>query len=593
MSAWSFNLRSSADLHQRLSDTSDDETPELAASNDDESQLLNNWDISSRHEEVVFKPNPWNIAKINAASRPSAPSRDVPLKQRSSISKGGGSMVVVKPHRGTLAEGFRKQLERQPQKFGANIVLKHPAFQRVRQTNPSQNLIEEASQDDNRLQPAGATAPKVLPDRSDFSFGRRANDSTATDDDTLQNTLARNVSHTDPARLFPASNLAPIPIPLPTDSASFSPLTPVTTTDAYPAADFSRSTIVQSSTRGIPPPAQIPISIQNSRTSPAVCPPGLGTFASSTPSAAYNKLRYVNQSSETPALTSAFLSHKIRKPIQFPAAVVVSDYPSLSTCSVNGAHQLPSEQPACLTQIPPLPPSRLLPTADPQVVGVVPGHTQRSPRGEDEYRRDATLCHTTTATHAYHQLNHVHTGRSVAESQGPACGLVPNGNIITARPRSITTTATIQHLATSSAAALESTSPSSDLDAEPIIVSPDSATLSGPESHGVVYGHSSSPSSPAGFHRSPLFARRQNSGSSLSLCPSSDGSARKFDEALPAVSHTLGSRSSDRPQHGYKTKATDAYTSLAHLDADPDESWSTLPVRKSTKAYVSRVLLFF
>ncbi|KAH9946479.1 hypothetical protein B0H21DRAFT_417109 [Amylocystis lapponica] len=39
----------------------------------DDVQLLRDLDISSRHDDAVFKPNPWTIAKVNAASRQKKP----------------------------------------------------------------------------------------------------------------------------------------------------------------------------------------------------------------------------------------------------------------------------------------------------------------------------------------------------------------------------------------------------------------------------------------------------------------------------------------------------------------------------------------
>ncbi|KAJ7161384.1 hypothetical protein C8R43DRAFT_1233633, partial [Mycena crocata] len=73
MTEWTFNLRSTKTNPDSDSDSdSNDDAP--ANSISEESRLLNDFCLSNREEAVVYKPNPFSIAKINAASRPKRPS---------------------------------------------------------------------------------------------------------------------------------------------------------------------------------------------------------------------------------------------------------------------------------------------------------------------------------------------------------------------------------------------------------------------------------------------------------------------------------------------------------------------------------------
>lgn len=80
---WSFNLRARND---GSSDDDDDD-------DQGEARLIREMD---RHETVEYRPNPWRIARINAASRP--PARSPP-----------------KP----IVEAFKKQAQRQQQQVAA------------------------------------------------------------------------------------------------------------------------------------------------------------------------------------------------------------------------------------------------------------------------------------------------------------------------------------------------------------------------------------------------------------------------------------------------------------------------------------------
>ncbi|KAK0501465.1 hypothetical protein EDD18DRAFT_1328426 [Armillaria luteobubalina] len=107
-SGWSFNLRTSkikrADCD--LDDSGSDSDPS-SDSGVDESRILDDLDISTRDETVVYKPNPFSIAKINAAARgtnrpPSTKEPPRPIKPSKAGRKTTGSIV----------EGLRKQSEK-------------------------------------------------------------------------------------------------------------------------------------------------------------------------------------------------------------------------------------------------------------------------------------------------------------------------------------------------------------------------------------------------------------------------------------------------------------------------------------------------
>ncbi|KAJ3812354.1 hypothetical protein F5876DRAFT_74932 [Lentinula aff. lateritia] len=95
--AWSFNLRN----HNLDSDFDSDSDPDSDSGDaslniapaSDETKLLNDFDLSTREETVIFKPNPFNIARINAASRAqksiaSASRPDLLLTSKSGSAKG-------------------------------------------------------------------------------------------------------------------------------------------------------------------------------------------------------------------------------------------------------------------------------------------------------------------------------------------------------------------------------------------------------------------------------------------------------------------------------------------------------------------------
>lgn len=104
---WAFNLRSCAENGDEDFDSdSDAEAGQNTNIISEETRLLNELDLSSREETVIYNPNPFSIAKINAASRSSRGASVTagfrPKKTRTSPKKLSGSIV----------DSFKKQAER-------------------------------------------------------------------------------------------------------------------------------------------------------------------------------------------------------------------------------------------------------------------------------------------------------------------------------------------------------------------------------------------------------------------------------------------------------------------------------------------------
>ncbi|THH13066.1 hypothetical protein EW146_g7112 [Bondarzewia mesenterica] len=64
---WSFNLRTCGYHSPSSSSASPSSSPQCLSA---DAQLLKDIDLTSRNDEAEYKPNPWSIAKINAALRP-------------------------------------------------------------------------------------------------------------------------------------------------------------------------------------------------------------------------------------------------------------------------------------------------------------------------------------------------------------------------------------------------------------------------------------------------------------------------------------------------------------------------------------------
>ncbi|KAG2139231.1 hypothetical protein DEU56DRAFT_755552 [Suillus clintonianus] len=107
---WSFNHRTR--VHYTF-DSSDSESEAETRCNtnlpSDDTRLIQELDISSRNETVEYKPNPWSIARINAASRP--PNKAPPSQ---AISENTRQKSQPRAPQGRIVDAFKVQAERKP-----------------------------------------------------------------------------------------------------------------------------------------------------------------------------------------------------------------------------------------------------------------------------------------------------------------------------------------------------------------------------------------------------------------------------------------------------------------------------------------------
>ncbi|KAJ4488059.1 hypothetical protein J3R30DRAFT_889300 [Lentinula aciculospora] len=118
--AWSFNLRNhNFDSDSDDSDTDLENTSSTTAPTSDETKLVNDFDLSSREETVIYKPNPFSIAKINAASRAQKSaaftSNSQPKPKTPLISKFG-------PANATIIDCFKNQSQK-PQRVVSSTTI--------------------------------------------------------------------------------------------------------------------------------------------------------------------------------------------------------------------------------------------------------------------------------------------------------------------------------------------------------------------------------------------------------------------------------------------------------------------------------------
>ncbi|KAI0305225.1 hypothetical protein B0F90DRAFT_1666683 [Multifurca ochricompacta] len=110
-SVWSFNLRSYNPCD--FSDSDSDGSHALADNPCSDGSTLVDQPLSEDNDTAVFKPNPWSIAKINAASR-------LAQKSQESISINETSLCKVnkrcdkKQPQGRIVDLFKKQAEQPP-----------------------------------------------------------------------------------------------------------------------------------------------------------------------------------------------------------------------------------------------------------------------------------------------------------------------------------------------------------------------------------------------------------------------------------------------------------------------------------------------
>ncbi|GLB38929.1 hypothetical protein LshimejAT787_0600910 [Lyophyllum shimeji] len=168
-SEWSFSCRTTP--YSAYSDSDDSDASVSDSGHDkksDETELLKDLDLSSREETVVYKPNPFSIAKINAASRGHVALR---TKTRGSeSSRRSPAIVPLRPDKpkaktksagsnGNIIDGFRKQVQRiaaQPPGRTSNTGLKR---------SPSRSSIQVGSMA-MPLSTAPDHKPKSTPFRS-------------------------------------------------------------------------------------------------------------------------------------------------------------------------------------------------------------------------------------------------------------------------------------------------------------------------------------------------------------------------------------------------------------------------------------------
>lgn len=122
---WSFNLRSSAsgffdsddDNEENVGDAGTHSHPPSSSS-----QTLQQIDLAAREDKALYKPNPWSIARINAASRP----RQLNATRKSAPEK----PAAKKLPQGAIVDAFKRQAQKP-------ITTKSSAQTNGRQT-PSQ-----------------------------------------------------------------------------------------------------------------------------------------------------------------------------------------------------------------------------------------------------------------------------------------------------------------------------------------------------------------------------------------------------------------------------------------------------------------------
>ena len=105
---WSFSLRSATGLFGDAdSDDNEDHVGDagnsshLSSSN---SQMLQQIDLAAREDSAQYKPNPWSIARVNAASRPQQPNATVkPVSEKP---------AVKKIPQGAIVDAFKRQAQK-------------------------------------------------------------------------------------------------------------------------------------------------------------------------------------------------------------------------------------------------------------------------------------------------------------------------------------------------------------------------------------------------------------------------------------------------------------------------------------------------
>jgi hypothetical protein len=110
--------------------------------------MLQQIDLAAREDSAQYKPNPWSIARVNAASRPRQPTTAVNFVSEKTVAK--------KPPQGAIVDAFKKQAQKP--KATTNSLAPDNRLQ-----NPSQNpaFTSAISVPDN-LAPATARSPTSI-----------------------------------------------------------------------------------------------------------------------------------------------------------------------------------------------------------------------------------------------------------------------------------------------------------------------------------------------------------------------------------------------------------------------------------------------
>lgn len=153
---WAFDFRTPLCHINDDSDDSDD-PDESKVSN--EAKLRQDLDLSTREETVAYKPNPFSIAKANAAYRSNASSKKVPPPQprRASLTR------ATKARQKTLLEGFEIQKKRIT--LPAPPTMPIPAKLAPMRPKDTEIKIQKSAKEHNtqRVLVSKATAPSTSP----------------------------------------------------------------------------------------------------------------------------------------------------------------------------------------------------------------------------------------------------------------------------------------------------------------------------------------------------------------------------------------------------------------------------------------------
>lgn len=115
-SDWTFNFRTSSRFFDDSdSDSAPNDEDTLASTPSAKDRLLDGIDLSTREETVVYKPNPFSIAKINAANRAQNEKHRAQAQARPNISGSPRrrSKLVAKPTQITVLHGFKIQAQKE------------------------------------------------------------------------------------------------------------------------------------------------------------------------------------------------------------------------------------------------------------------------------------------------------------------------------------------------------------------------------------------------------------------------------------------------------------------------------------------------